>query len=93
MSVFRFKYKKSIPLSYDRQGLVYFTSKCYKYLPVNRRRKIDRLIREVGREYADALRAFVIQGESYNQIEMKYYCSASTLYRIVRDYYQRFPVE
>lgn len=89
--VYRFKYKKSIPLSYDRQGLVYFTSKNYRFLPVAQRRKIDRLIRNVGKEYAAALRAFVIQGKSSTQIEAEYFCSASTLYRLVRRYYLEFP--
>lgn len=91
--MYRFKYKKSIPLPYDRQGYVYFVSKNYRILPLKQRQRIDRLIEEIGRSYADALRAFVILGESCSAIESRYYCSTSQLYRLVREYYQRFPVE
>jgi hypothetical protein len=91
--MYRFKYKKGIPLPYDRQGYVYFVSKNYRFLPPKRRQRIDRLIEEIGRSYADALRAFVIRGETSSAIESEYYCSSSQLYRLVREYYLRFPVE
>ena len=87
---FRFKYKKSIPLSYDRQGYVYFASRQFRELPLAEQSRIRALCREIGREYADALFAFVVQGANATAIETDYFCSKSTLYRLVREYYRRF---
>ena len=88
---YRFKLKKSIPLSYDRQGYVYFACRNYSQLPVQMRRQIDRLIETVGGVYADALRAFMIQGESASAVEARYHCSYAQVYRVVKEFYMRFP--
>ena len=86
----RFKIKRSIPLSYDRQGYVFFASRNYRELPLAERERIDALCREIGREYEKALFAFVVQGVNATAIETEYFCSKSTLYRLVREYYRRF---
>ena len=91
--MYRFKYKKGIPLPYNRQGYVYFVSKNYRQLPPQRRRMIDRLIEQIGGSFAEALRAYILGQANYTAIEAKYHCSASQLYRLVKEYYLKFPLE
>ena len=49
-----FRYKKSIPVSYERQGYIYFTSLLYRELPEGAQRKILNLCLEAGGEYYQA---------------------------------------
>lgn len=86
----RFKVKKTIPLSYDRQGYVYFTSRNYSALPIQERERIDKLCRDIGRDNERALFAFMVLGANATTIETEYFCSKSTLYRLVREYYRQF---
>ena len=91
-----FRYKSAIPLSYNRQGYVYFTSLLYRTFPERDQRKIDKLCLEAagGRDsYALALREFVTTNTRAEIIEGRYNISRSTLYRIVREYYVRFPIK
>lgn len=43
-----FRYKKSIPVSYERQGYIYFSSLLYRELPEVAQRKILNLCLEAG---------------------------------------------
>ena len=88
-----FRYKSGIPLSYNRQGYIYFASLQYRSLSHGDQRKIDELCLEVaGRDsYALALKEYVTTNTRGEIIEAKYNVSKSTLHRLVRDYYCRFP--
>lgn len=85
-----FRYRPGLGVPYERQGLVYFTSRCYKDQPQRVRKKIDRLCRECGGDHADALRAFVTTDTEMSVICRKFFLSKSTLYRVVRRYYREF---
>ena len=49
-----FRFKKSVPVSYDRQGYIYFTSRLYEELPPRAQQVIDNLCLECGGEYYQA---------------------------------------
>lgn len=83
--------KKSIPVSPERQGYIYYVSLLYRELPEKKKRKIDALCERAGGEYAAAVKDFVTTGEGKTKICMRYYISESTLERCVRKYYMGFP--
>ena len=85
-----FRHQKSIPLSYERQGYIYFTSRMYAELPERRRRKIRELCTEHGDEYADALLEFMTTDQGETEICMRYNLSQSTLRRAKRRCYEGF---
>ena len=55
-----FRYKKSVPVSYERQGYIYFSSLLYREMPEKAQRKILNLCMECGGgDYYRALFEFV----------------------------------
>ena len=87
-----FRYKKSVPVSYERQGYIYFSSLLYREMPERAQQKILNLCMECGGgDYYRALFEFVPTDANATYICMKYSLSRSTLERIVRRYYERFP--
>lgn len=88
-----FKYKPGIKVSYERQGYIYFKSRSYNTLDSEEQSVIDKLCREIGGEYSSALFAFVTTDASATKISIDYYLSKATLYRLVKEYYEKFPTE
>mgnify|MGYP001228141712 CR=1 FL=1 len=87
-----FRYKKSVPVSYERQGYIYFSSLLYREMPEKAQRKILNLCMECGGgDYYRALFEFVTTDANATYICMKHSLSRSTLERIVRKYYEGFP--
>lgn len=85
-----FRFKKAIPVSYDRQGYIFFISRRYRELDLQERRKIRALCARAGKEYREALLEFVTTGTGAAAVCAKHYISASTLERAVRRYYIAF---
>ena len=85
-----FRFKRSVPVSYDRQGYIYFASRLFRELPERQRREILDLCRESGGEYAGALLEFVTTDATATEICMRHHVSRSTLERAVRRYYVNF---
>lgn len=85
-----FRFKKAVPVDYDLQGFIYFTSRLYKKLPVKEQRKILQLCVDAGGEYYQALFEFVTEDVGATAVCAKHYISQSTLERIVRRYYLAF---
>lgn len=86
-----FRYKKSVPVSYERQGYIYFASRCYKELPPTQQQKILNMCIEAGGEYYQALFEFVTTDVGATAVCMEHHLSRSTLERVVRKYYESFP--
>lgn len=86
-----FRFRQGVKLGYDRQGYVYFVSKCFKALPSEQQEKIRRLCRECGGQHSEALFEFMTTDTTATAVTMKHYLSRATLYRIVRKYYEKFP--
>ena len=82
-----FRFKKSIPVEYDLQGYIYFTSQLYRNMDQASQGKILRLCRKAGGEYHQALFEFVTSNVGATAVCRKYFLSQSTLERIVRRYY------
>ena len=85
-----FRFKRSIPVDYDTQGHIYFTSRRYRKLTGAEQAQIRRLCREAGGEYHRALLRFVTTDMGAAAVCDRYYLSQSTLERIVRKYYVAF---
>lgn len=85
-----FRFKKAVPVDYDLQGFIYFTSRLYKKLPVKEQQKILQLCVDAGGEYYQALFEFVTEDVGATAVCAKHYISQSTLERIVRRYYLAF---
>ena len=86
-----FRLKTSLPLSYERQGYIYFTSKNYKKLPEEKRQRIDELCRKAGGEYHKALLEYVTTDSSVTKICLLHHVDDNTLHRAVNRYYMNFP--
>ncbi len=86
-----FRQKKSLKLSYERQGYIYFTSKNYKALPKEKRQRIEELCLKAGGEYHKALLEYVTTDASVTKICLSHHIDDNTLYRVVNRYYMNFP--
>lgn len=86
-----FRYKRSLPVSYERQGYIYFASRLYEDMPERAQQTIDALCRHCGGEYCRALHEFVTTDAGATAVCTRHHLSPSTLERIVRRYYEQFP--
>lgn len=84
-----YRFKKSIPVSYTKQGFIYFKSLLYYELPQHEQKQIvNACLRAAGGEYYKAVFDFVTcDNMSAQAICMKYFISRSTLERAVKKYY------
>lgn len=82
-----FRYKKAVPVGYVLQGYIFFSSKMYKWLPAEERKRVERLCVAAGGEHAQALLEFVTTDSGATAVCRKHYLSASTLERAVKRYY------
>lgn len=82
-----FKKLRGVPLPEEKQGLIRYTCLTYTEQPARIQRKIDKLLQEAGKEYADALRLVMLSRESITAISLRYHVSEETLYRLRRAFY------
>lgn len=89
--MFLFKRKRSIRLSYYRQGLIYFLCANYSSLPQTCRDAIDRICNEVGGDYRDALFAVLTEKErNTSSVSMQYFVSNKRLFNLRARFYEEF---
>ena len=86
-----FRFKSGVDVNYDRQGLIYFTSRLYNEMTERERGRIRELCRRAAGEYWEALLEFVTSDAGATAICMRHALSRSTLERAVRRYYELFP--
>lgn len=86
-----FRFKKSMDVSYARQGYIYFASRNYEQLSPSQQKKIADLCLKAGGEYHAALFEFVTTDVGATAVCMRHHLSQSTLERAVRRYYELFP--
>lgn len=86
----RFRFKRGIPVEYEVQGYIYFTSRRFDRLSRAAQEKIRRLCREAGGEHEQALFAFVTTDAGALEVCSRYFLSESTLERAVKRYYQMY---
>lgn len=85
-----FRFKKAIPVDYDLQGYIYFTSRRFKDLPAGKQKRIKQLCQEAAGDYAQALFEFVTTDDGATAVCTRHFLSCSTLERMVRRYYVAF---
>ena len=85
-----FRYKKGIPVSYDHQGHIYFTTRRFKKLQPEEQKMIQRICREAAGDYARAVLEYLSTNTSASAVCDKYHISCSTLERMVKRYYVAF---
>lgn len=89
-----FRVKRSVPVSPEMQGYIYFSGQIFKRLPPEEQEKIKRLCEEHGGDNAEALFDFVTTTDGAERICQKYFiASKETLYSAVRKYYIGFAEE
>ena len=82
-----FRYKKSVPVSYERQRYIYFVSRRYRDLSPEEQRRIVNLCLASGGEYYQALFDFVTTDAGATAVCLRHHISRSTLERVLRSYY------
>lgn len=89
------RYKKAVPVDYDRQGYIYFVSMGYDIWANKRdRERILRLCRQAGGPNWRALLAFVTNRKATAaSVCLEYHIGEMTLYRMVKRYYVDFAKE
>lgn len=85
-----FRKIRGIHLPYYKQGLIYFTCRNYRELPLDKQEKINNLCMDVAGEYYPALRDILLTDKSIVRISMDSNLSESTLYRLRRKFYERW---
>lgn len=83
-----FRKLKGVNLPVEMQGYIRFTCLTYKAQPGRVRAKIDRMCRECGGEYADALFDVMCSKESITAISLKHSVSQSVIYRMRKRFYE-----
>ena len=84
-----FKKRRGVRRSYDEQGLIYFTCKCYRLQPECVQKKILALCERAGGENAEALFVFLTTHVSRERILEEYHIgSETTLYRAVKRFFE-----
>ena len=85
-----FRYKRSVKVSYDRQGYIYFYSRLYKNLDAAGREYIEETAKAAGGVHAEAVLKFVTTDDGEAKVCREHNLSRATLYRVVGKYYELF---
>ena len=89
-----FRYKRGIDVGFLQQMYIYSASLNYKNLTKAQQKKILKLCKRVGGANSDALFDFVTTDISSTAVCLKYnIASRTTLYRLLKDYYENFPMK
>lgn len=84
-----FKKRRGINLSYNKQGLIYFTCMNYDDMPKHIQDKISYLCKRVGKEYSKALfEVMTNSNKSIRALAIEYHTSEMSLYRYRKKFYE-----
>lgn len=86
-----FRHRKSLSLSYNRQGYIYFISHNYSELTGEQQAAIRQLCREISETHHKALLEFMTTEATVEAVCRRHYIAPTTLCRLVLRYYRRFP--
>lgn len=85
-----FRFKRAVPVSYNRQGFIYFYSKRFAELTPEEQKIIKTVCHKAGGEHYNAVLEAVTTDHSETAVCMRHNLSESTLKRAVRRYYALF---
>ena len=84
-----FKKRRGIKLSYNKQGLIYFSCMNYNEMPKKTQEKIRQLCDDVGKEYSEALfQVMTNSNKSIRALAMEYHISETQLYLYRKRFYE-----
>lgn len=86
------RYRKSIPLSRERQFYILGISLSYRQQPEAVRRRIDELCREVCPAHYEAFRRYVTREEPVTPAAMEGFISGRILERATREYFMQWDI-
>lgn len=87
-----FRYKPSIPVSYERQGYIYFRSLQYPNMSAKEKERIRGLCAIAGGGNEQALLEYVTTGDSVKAVCHRHFIASPTsIYRALKRYYELFP--
>ncbi len=86
-----FRYKKGSKTSYNKQGYIFFISKCYTNLEVNKQKIILNLCILHGGEHWKALFEYITTDTSAEEIAQRHGITKPILYTMMWKYYDSFP--
>ncbi len=85
-----FKKLRGVALPEEQQGLVRYTCLNSDSQPKRTQEKIQRLCDDVGGAYSAALRQVMCSRKSITAISMEHYVSERTLYRMRKEFYEKW---
>lgn len=86
-----FKKRRGIHIPYNKQGLIYFTCMNVREMPEDVQQKILNLCIEVGKEDYKALyEVLTNDNKSVLSISLEYFLSEKRLYRLRKEFYERW---
>ena len=86
----RFKYMRSVPLSYEQQGALWFTCQTYKHQPKEVQDRIRAICTDVGGGDGmkrKAILAYMTTRMSWRECCDRHYISDKTMERLRRSFY------
>lgn len=87
-----FRYKPSIPVSYERQGYIYFKSLTYPEMTARQQERIRALCERSAGHLSKALLEYVTTGDSVKAVCHRHFIASPTsIYRALKRYYELFP--
>ena len=87
----KFKKIRGIKMSYERQGMIFFSLANYKSLGAAQRKRIDSLIETACKgdpAYIGAMRAWLLEGKPFVTVSRDFYVNPSTMGRIRKKLYE-----
>lgn len=86
-----FKKRRGIRLSYNKQGLIYFTCMNIKDMPENIQQKVLNLCVEVGQQDYRALYELLTNdNKSVLSISHEYFLNEKRLYKMRKEFYEKW---
>ena len=85
-----FRFRPHLGLSYERQGMIYFTGRNYDRLSNRGKVKIERLCHDCGGEHWRALFELVTTDRGIVAVSKECFVSERALYRALCMYYRAF---
>ena len=86
-----FKKRRGIKLSYNKQGLIYFTCMNVAEMPEKMQERIKQLCDEIGKEHSEALyQVMTNSNKSIRALALEHHISETQLYHYRKKFYENW---
>lgn len=87
-----FRYRPSVNVPYNRQGAIWFTMKRYHSMPEQKKRRVDKMLREAAGENWNALLEYMTGEETSKDVLKRHHiASRTTIKRAMKKFMEIFP--